>query len=153
MVIEFLEKESAGYYLLLDGFDDLLVEEKEILMREIKEFSEDVRYLILSRPYGFHDFNYTSRSVYEMLGFDENGCEAFLNHYFGNRDIDIDLAFLHHFLRSHPVLSVLSKSPLNLTRIAALTSSSPDVYALLEKVESEIDLLHLFNSYLGIQTN
>lgn len=148
MVIEFMEKEAASYYLLLDGFDDLSVKEKEILINEIHDFSEDVRYLILSRPYGFHDFSYPSRAVYEMLGFNELGQGMFLSKYFSDHQIDLALPFLTKYLDAHPVLSVLSKSPLNLSRIAALATSD-DFYTTLDKVESEVDLLHLFNNHLS----
>lgn len=146
MVIEFLEKEVAGYYLLLDGFDDLSVKEKEILMREIDDYSEDVRYLILSRPYGFHDFSYPNRSLYEMLGFGTEERQRFLSHYFNDHKIELALPFLISYLHKHPVLSVLSTCPLHLTRIAALAAAD-SFYSLLDKVESEVDLLHLFNSH------
>ncbi|MCE7993983.1 MAG: NACHT domain-containing protein [Roseivirga sp.] len=148
MVIEFLEKEVAGYYLLLDGFDDLSVKEKEVLMREIDDYSEDVRYLILSRPYGFHDFSYPNRSLYEMQGFGKEECLRFLSHYFDNHDIDLALPFLINYLRKHPVLSQLSKCPLHLTRIAALATADA-FYSLLDKVRSEVDLLHLFNNHMA----
>lgn len=148
MVMEFLENESAGYYLLLDGFDDLSVKEKETLMEEISNFSEDVRYLILSRPYGFHDFNYPSRSVYEMLGFDAQGRDVFLARYLKQHNIELTLPFLNNYLQKHPVLSVLSKSPLNLSRIAALATSE-SFYSTLDQIKSEIDLLHIFNNHLA----
>ncbi len=150
MVIEFLEKEAAGYYLLLDGFDDLSVKEKEFLLTEINDFSEDVRFLILSRPYGFHDFNYPSRSVYEMLGFSSLSREMFLSRYINDHGIDLALPFLINYLQRHPVLSALSKSPLNLSRVAALAHTD-DFYSLLDKVESEVDLLHLFNSWSSVR--
>lgn len=148
MVIEFLEKEAAGYYLLLDGFDDLSAKEKEVLMNEVNDFSEDVRYLILSRPYGFHDFTYPSRSVYEMLGFEEVGRDLFLSRYFKEHNIDLVLPFLSGYLKKHPVLSILSKSPLNLSRIASLATAD-SFYSMLDKVESEVDLLHLYNNHLS----
>lgn len=147
MVIEFLEKEAAGYYLLLDGFDDLSAKEKEVLMNEVNDFSEDVRYLILSRPYGFHDFSYPSRSVYKMLGFEEAGRDVFLARYFEQHGVDLALPFFSAYLKKHPVLSILSRSPLNLSRIAALATSQ-SFYSMLDKVESEVDLLHLCNNHL-----
>jgi hypothetical protein len=151
MVIDFLENESAGYYLLLDGFDDLLVEEKESLMREVACFSADVRYLILSRPYGFHDFSYPSRSVYEVHGFDPKVAKKFLRQALVAQGQESDVDELCGYLRSHPVLSGLSRSPLNLKRIAALAPSDK-LYTWLGDVSSELDLLHIFNSFTGGKT-
>lgn len=148
MVAEFLERETTDYYLLLDGFDDLSVKEKDSLMHEIGNFSENVRYLILSRPYGFGDFGYPSRSVYEMLGFDYEGKETFLRSYIHEYGIHIELSFLVRYLQNHPVLSRLSRSPLSLLRIAGLTGNEM-LYSLLDDVKSGLDLQHLLNNHFG----
>ena len=147
MVMDFIESKTEHYYFLLDGFDDLLPDEKQKLTEELNAISSEVNYAILSRPYGLNDFDIHSQVIYEIAGLDLSGQEQFIRQSIPEQSDSIKISSLMTFIHGHPVLSVLSRSPLYLYYVIKLAGATKNSFSLLEGVKSGMELQNTYSQF------
>lgn len=147
MVLDYLERNVEHYFFVLDGFDDLTTIEKNTLMEELKSFSKEVSYVILSREYGFQDHPYPVRTLYEICGFNLEAQELFIRSSLTEMSDDLDQASLLTYIHSNELLSVLARCPMHLYHLVCVAAKTKS-FKLLQGIRSGIELRQLFNQYV-----
>lgn len=147
MVLDFLESNVGRYYFILDGFDHLTTKGKSALLDDLYTYSPHVHYLILSRPYGFQDFAYPTRSLYQLCGFKLDSQETFVKKCLSEFGNDLDHTSLMTYIHSREILTSLSRSPMHLYRLVRLAARTKS-FNLLQGIGSELELQQLFNKYV-----
>ncbi|HTQ80334.1 MAG TPA: HEAT repeat domain-containing protein, partial [Thermoanaerobaculia bacterium] len=106
--------------VLLDGWDEVPVEQREPLLRELQDLSYGFSVVVTSRPAAFPARLAASR-VYEVADLAPDGIDALIRRWFGSTgDLAQAEALLRH-LEQHPDLRRLARNPFLLTLLCGIS--------------------------------
>jgi hypothetical protein len=140
--------------IFFDGLDEVLTERRDVVVDELKRFSEDYprcQIVVTCRDAVYdHDLRPNFQHEVRVEGFDDAAIERFIRLWLmqtrRHRDVRAEVAQLIAALQDSPAILILARSPLLLTMIMALHDADPGIGPMLTNSRPEFyesAVLHL----------
>lgn len=138
-----LSQLASDYIFILDGFDELDAQAQRRLRQDLFEVSPEVKYVLLSRPYGLLDGpNFVADFGLRIDGFTRTNIETYVAAFLNINKRGGERATFMQFLKNNEILADYAHTPLLLSFMVYLFLADTRQFERLENVYSRYELQH-----------
>ncbi len=137
--------------LILDGYDELAEEQKEMLFFCLREISSNCKYILTSRPYGIlKDYGLAQCQAIQIDGFDTANINNYIDTFLKKNTTATGRTKeqLLEIIQLNPTLTDFAHNPLMLSFIVYIYLSDNNAHDTFKQIQTRFDLQQVVISWM-----